>query len=141
LVLKPRPTRAAPRSSRLKLPLSVATRKAHAARSTNSTTSMSIVLLRLVATTIGVTARTSADKSPATGPKVRRTRWKIRATERTPATAWGRSRLGPLKPNSQALAAWIQSPKGGLSTETKPASKETKKKFCQLVSMFLTAAE
>jgi hypothetical protein len=46
-----------------------------------------------------------------------------------------------LKPKSQAVAAWIQSPNGGLSTETKPASKETKKKLLQLVSMFLTAAE
>jgi hypothetical protein len=65
----------------------------------------------------------------------------MRATQRTPAIAWGSSRAQPWKPNSQALAAWIQSPRGGLSIETNPESKETKKKLLQLVSMFLTPAE
>ena len=46
-----------------------------AATSTVRTTSMSAVLLRVVATTIGVTAKASAAMSPATGPKGRRTRW------------------------------------------------------------------
>ena len=63
-----------------------------------------------------------------------------RATQRTPASAWGSSRLHLWKPNTWALAAWIQNPKGGLSTETNPASKEAKKKLCQLASMFLTVA-
>ena len=45
-----------------------------------------------------------------------------------------------MEANSLVLAAWIQNPKGGLSTVTKPASKEAKKKLRQLVSMLLTVA-
>jgi hypothetical protein len=36
---------------------------------------MSMVVLRLVATMIGVTDSASADNRPANGPNVRRTRW------------------------------------------------------------------
>ena len=71
----------------------------------------------------------------------RRTRWKRTRTERTAATTWGSSRLSPWRPNSQVLAAWMQKPSGGLSTETKPpGSYEAKKKVCQVVSMVPTVA-
>src|SRR5215218_10488829 len=35
--------------------------------------------------------------------------------------------LHPWKPNTLALAAWIQNPSGGFSKDTNPASKVTKK--------------
>ena len=50
-------------------------------------------------------------------------------------------------PKRPVESRWIiatlprQSPRGGSSTDTKPPSKETKKKLLQLVSTFVTAAE
>ena len=38
-----------------------------------------------------------------------------------PASACGRWMVQPLKPSTQAKAAWIQKASGGLSRETKPA--------------------
>ena len=62
---------------------------------------------------------------PALRPNGRRTSRYSSATEATPASACGRWIDQPLKPSSQAKAAWIQKATGGLSSEMKPAgSKE-----------------
>jgi hypothetical protein len=93
-------------------------------------------------TATGVSVRASAATRPATAPKERRTASKSRATESTPASASGSSRLQALSPKSRAERPITQSASGGLSTVMKlPASSEPKKKAFQLWVAACTAAE
>ena len=86
-----------------------------------------MVLLRSVATLIGVTARTTAAAQAAGTPKARRTSTYTSPTHATPASACGSNTATPLNPSSRALRACSHRPSGGLSTVTKPpASNDAK---------------
>ena len=74
MMLKPSPTTAIPSSSQRSRPVSAARLTAQAASKSAKTSKPSGVLLRLVATLIGVTAKASAASRPVRGPKTRRTR-------------------------------------------------------------------
>ncbi len=92
-----------------------------AASSRNRTSQESVLLLRSMATEIGVIASRKAAINAAVGPNGRCTsRYRI-ATEATPARICGRWIDQPLKPSTEAKAAWIQKATGGLSSDETPA--------------------
>src|SRR5438270_360477 len=107
-MLKPRPTSTAPSSSQRTgwRALSTALITAQAAPSRQSASRLSMVLLRLVTTLIGVTASAAAASSPAAGPQgrrpgdYRRRRGNVRAVDdggsaqivHGTATPWARQR-------------------------------------------------
>ena len=108
-------------SRRPRRPLSAAASRAHAASNSTSTRPVSVLPERSTATAIGVTARKRPASAPAHGPQCRRTRCDTIASAATPSSTWGSSTARGRKPKSFALATWIHSASGGLSTETKPA--------------------
>jgi len=75
-MLKPSPTNVPVRSSQRRgcRPLSIARPVAQTARRLVSASRLSMVLLRLVTTLIGLTARANAAMIPASAPQARRTR-------------------------------------------------------------------
>jgi hypothetical protein len=115
LILKPNPTRIIAKIRYLSLPFSAAIDRAQHARSRKKTSILSTVLFLLTATKTGVTAKQSAEISPAGVPKDRLTRRYRTITESTPAAACGNIMLQPLKPNIFAEIVWNQYPNGGLS--------------------------
>ena len=79
------------------------------------------MLLRSMATEIGLIASSKAAIRAAVGPNGRCTSLYRSATEATPASICGRWIDQPLKPSTDAKIAWIQKATGGLSSERTPA--------------------
>ena len=73
-MLKPRPTRAAMTTSGLNRPVSAAMQRAQVASSSTSTSEVSGMLSRSMATLTGVTAMARLASNPVVGPDTRRTR-------------------------------------------------------------------
>lgn len=141
-MLKPQPTNAAETGSQRARPSSIARRHAHAARTSSRTRRVSGLLSRLIATVMGVSARTAAAMSAAGCPNARRTVACRTAMDATPNRACGSSRLQAPNPRTRANRPIAHSAMGGLSTVMNdPASREPKKNAFQLWVPLFTAAE
>ena len=95
---------------------SIARTVAYAPATSSRTSSASGLSKRNISTAAGVSASAAPASRPAPGPAQRRTAACSRATDPTPISACGTSRLQELKPKIRALSAITQSDAGGLST-------------------------
>ena len=144
-MLKPQPTKNAAADSHPSpaRPLRAWTARsvAHPASTIHSTSSVSGLLSRLIATVMGVSASTSALSSPATGPNARRAVACTTPTAAVPARACGSSMLHVPNPSTRPDSAISHSAIGGLSTVmNEPASSDPKKNAFQSCVPACTAA-
>ncbi len=117
------------------------TTTSHAASTSKSIISESIVSLWAVRIAAGRTASAAAAASPARRPKRRRTRSYSSGIARMPAATSGTRRATDENPRSLTLATCNHRSAGALSTETcAPGSKAPKKKSCHDRVMLRTAA-
>jgi hypothetical protein len=138
---KPSPTATPASTSQRVRPSSSARTTHHSAATEHRTSRASGLLCRAIATLIGVSANTSPAANPPARPKRRRTRSYTSATDATPISACGTSRLSEWNPKTFTESACTHKASGGLSTVITPAaSNEPYRNACQSELIARTAA-